>query len=268
MACSIPSREPSKKGTEALCLWFHVGTGAHGNRQSHRWVDGFGPIKGPNDSWVGLAPYWLTSPTYGEKGEQFETFHKRCEQTHGARRLEEARGTRNSQHAPGPGQRKPRTPPTDTSHHPRSRAGRRRAQACGARRSRAGPGIGARQPLWVSGYAMGLRTRTWRGRRTSPCNAPTLPCVSPHMGQDTRAHKGSRTHRSHRRTSQPPSKLSSKPTNTQPARQRDDRSRGQYPEEAAALAFFRVPRIEGETREEEVVAHSSHAFLRHHASAP
>jgi hypothetical protein len=37
----------------------------------------FGPIKGPNDSWVGLAPYWLTAPTYSERGEQFETYHHR-----------------------------------------------------------------------------------------------------------------------------------------------------------------------------------------------
>ena len=62
MACSIPSREPSKKGTEA-----------HGIIVS--LVDVFGPIKGPNDSWVGLAPYWLTAPTYSERGEQFETYH-------------------------------------------------------------------------------------------------------------------------------------------------------------------------------------------------
>jgi hypothetical protein len=55
MACSIPSREPSKKGTEA-----------HGIIVS--LVDVFGPIKGPNDSWVGLAPYWLTAPTYTVKG--------------------------------------------------------------------------------------------------------------------------------------------------------------------------------------------------------
>jgi hypothetical protein len=64
MACSIPSREPSKKGTEA-----------HGIIVS--LVDVFGPIKGPNDSWVGLAPYWLTAPTYSERGEQFETYQMR-----------------------------------------------------------------------------------------------------------------------------------------------------------------------------------------------
>jgi hypothetical protein len=62
MACSIPSREPSKKGIEA-----------HGIIVS--LVDVFGPIKGPNDSWVGLEPYWLTAPTYSERGEQFETYH-------------------------------------------------------------------------------------------------------------------------------------------------------------------------------------------------
>ena len=64
MACSIPSREPSKKGTEA-----------HGIIVS--LFDVFGPIKGPNDSWVGRAPYWLTqaAPTYSERGEQFETYH-------------------------------------------------------------------------------------------------------------------------------------------------------------------------------------------------
>jgi hypothetical protein len=49
MACSIPSREPSKKGTEARGIIVSL-------------VDVFGPIKGPNDSWVGLAPYWLTAP--------------------------------------------------------------------------------------------------------------------------------------------------------------------------------------------------------------
>ena len=62
MACSIPSREPSKKGTEARGIIVSL-------------VDVFGPIKGPNDSWVGLAPYWLTAPTYSERGEQFETYH-------------------------------------------------------------------------------------------------------------------------------------------------------------------------------------------------
>jgi hypothetical protein len=61
MACSIPSREPSKKGTEARGIIVSL-------------VDVFGPIKGPNDSWVGLAPYWLTAPTYSERGEQFETY--------------------------------------------------------------------------------------------------------------------------------------------------------------------------------------------------
>ena len=61
MACSIPSREPSKKGTEARGIIVSL-------------VDVFGPIKGPNDRWVGLAPYWLTAPTYSERGEQFETY--------------------------------------------------------------------------------------------------------------------------------------------------------------------------------------------------
>ena len=55
MACSIPSREPSKKGTEARGIIVSL-------------VDVFGPIKGPNDSWVGLAPYWLTAPWYSEGG--------------------------------------------------------------------------------------------------------------------------------------------------------------------------------------------------------
>jgi hypothetical protein len=55
MACSIPSREPSKKGTEARGIIVSL-------------VDVFGPIKGPNDSWVGLAPYWLTAPCYNEGG--------------------------------------------------------------------------------------------------------------------------------------------------------------------------------------------------------
>ena len=47
-----------KEGNRSIVLVVPcVGTGAHGNRQSRRWVDGFGPIKGPNDrSWVGLAP--------------------------------------------------------------------------------------------------------------------------------------------------------------------------------------------------------------------
>jgi hypothetical protein len=107
--------------------------------------------------------------------------------------------------APGPGQQKPRTPPTDAS-HAAGRVGGGRS-SCGARRSRAG--IGARQPL-TSFNLCGLRTRTRRGgddgrargawrldggaqrvetiapsspppvllgrRPTSPCNAPTLPC--------------------------------------------------------------------------------------------
>jgi hypothetical protein len=68
MACSIPSREPSKKGTEARGIIVSL-------------VDVFGPIKGPNDSWVGLAPYWLTAPTYSERGEQFETYQCRGPRT-------------------------------------------------------------------------------------------------------------------------------------------------------------------------------------------
>jgi hypothetical protein len=67
MACSIPSREPSKKGTEARGIIVSL-------------VDVFGPIKGPNDSWVGLAPYWLTAPTYSERGEQFETYQGEAEE--------------------------------------------------------------------------------------------------------------------------------------------------------------------------------------------
>jgi hypothetical protein len=63
--------------------------------------------------------------------------------------------------APGPGQRKPRTPPTDAS-HAAGRVGGGRS-SCGARRSRAG--IGARQqPLWVTHTHQAGRRR-WRGAR-------------------------------------------------------------------------------------------------------
>jgi hypothetical protein len=117
--------------------------------------------------------------------------------------IEEARGT----HAPGPGQRKPRTPPTDAS-HAAGRVGGGRS-SCGARRSRAG--IGARQqPLWVTHTHQAGRRR-WQGARrvetrwpgaargdnraivaspgsarmpspTSPCNALTLPFATVPVG--------------------------------------------------------------------------------------
>ena len=108
--------------------------------------------------------------------------------------------------APGPGQRKPRTPPTDAS-HAAGRVGGGRS-SCGARRSRAG--IGARQPLWVTHTHQAGRRR-WQGARrmetrwrgaargdnraivaspgsarmpspTSPCNAPTLPFATVPVG--------------------------------------------------------------------------------------
>ena len=109
--------------------------------------------------------------------------------------------------APGPGQRKPRTPPTDAS-HAAGRVGGGRS-SCGARRSRAG--IGARQqPLWVTHTHQAGRRR-WQGARrvetrwrgaargdnraivaspgsarmpspTSPCNALTLPCYRARRG--------------------------------------------------------------------------------------
>ncbi|KOO34296.1 hypothetical protein Ctob_015977, partial [Chrysochromulina tobinii] len=96
--------------------------------------------------------------------------------------------------APGPGQRKPRTPPTDASHAAGRVGGRRRPAA--HRRA----GIGARQPLrgGDDGGARRVETR-WRGvarrdngvivaspgsgcRPTSPCNAPTLPCYRARRG--------------------------------------------------------------------------------------
>ncbi|KOO53639.1 hypothetical protein Ctob_014858, partial [Chrysochromulina tobinii] len=59
--------------------------------------------------------------------------------------------------APGPGQRKPRTPPTDAS-HAAGRVGGGRS-SCGARRSRAG--IGARQQPLRGGDDGGARG-AWR----------------------------------------------------------------------------------------------------------
>jgi len=92
MACSIPSREPSKKGTEALCLVPYIGgVVKEGNRSivlGSIWepehavivslVDGFGPIKGPNDCGIGSSVVLALRPTtltYSERREQFETYH-------------------------------------------------------------------------------------------------------------------------------------------------------------------------------------------------
>ena len=58
--------------------------------------------------------------------------------TRGARAKRSPRNTR-TRHAPGPGQRKPRTPPTDACRLQDSRVDRRRAQACGG--SRAGASV-------------------------------------------------------------------------------------------------------------------------------
>ncbi|KOO30992.1 hypothetical protein Ctob_012033, partial [Chrysochromulina tobinii] len=82
-----------------------------------------------------------------------------------------------------PGQRKPRTPPTDAS-HAAGRVGGGRS-SCGARRSRAG--IGARQPL--RGGDDGRARGAWRldgGARRVETIAPSSPppvllgCRLPH----------------------------------------------------------------------------------------
>ena len=72
-----------------------------------------------------------------------------CKRTPAAFAIEEDRGT----HAPGPGQRKPRTPPTDASHAAARIGGGRRPAA-----------HAAAAPASVRGSSLcGLRTRTRRG---------------------------------------------------------------------------------------------------------
>jgi hypothetical protein len=67
---------PFKAPYTAEEMGYRAAEFVHISRWPHSLVDVFGPIKGPNDSWVGLAPYWLTAPTYSERGEQFETYHR------------------------------------------------------------------------------------------------------------------------------------------------------------------------------------------------
>ena len=77
MGCSISLREPSEKGTEALCL---VPLWEPEHTVIVSLVDVFGPIKGSNACGIGssaVPALKRTALTYSERRERFETYH--CE---------------------------------------------------------------------------------------------------------------------------------------------------------------------------------------------